>query len=137
MRIVYTAGVWDLLHTGHRNLLQRSKALGDILVVGVVTDDGAAAYKRRPFQDQDMRLGNVRDLRYVDFAVLQDTTDPSHQLRAIRPAMMTHGDDWQQLLQGNETLAELGIQLILLPYTKGVSTSALLAMLAARGEAVT
>jgi len=135
-RIIYTAGVFDLLHTGHRNLLQRSKTLGDMLVVGVVSDAGAEAYKRRPMQDEQTRLGNIRDLRYVDFAVLQETTDPSPVLRVIQPTIMTHGDDWSALLEGNDTLAELGIRLILLPYTHWISTSQLLAYLE-RGAGVT
>lgn len=125
MRIIYTAGVFDLLHTGHRNILRRSRELGDLLVAGVVSDEGAAAYKARPLQDERTRLGNVADLRYVDFALLQATTDPSPILRLLRPWSMTHGDDWSRLLEGNETLAELGIRLILLPYTPGVSSSAL------------
>ena len=137
MRIVYTAGVWDLFHRGHRNCLLRSRDFGDLLVVGVLTDRGAAAYKRRPLQDQETRLSLIRDLRYVDFAVLQETTDPSPILRMLRPAVMTHGDDWKQLLEGNETLAELGIRLALVPYTPGISTSDLITILAARGEAVT
>jgi bifunctional ADP-heptose synthase (sugar kinase/adenylyltransferase) len=110
--------------------------MGDKLIVGVVSDAGAEAYKRRPAQREQARLGNIRDLAYVDFAVIQDTTDPSPVLKVIRPDVMTHGDDWSALLEGNETLALLGIEFRLIPYTHGVSTSALLAYLE-RGEAVT
>src|SRR5690606_26928530 len=57
MRIVYHAGVWDLFHAGHLRVLEQSKKLGDVLIVGVVTDDGAAAYKpRRPVIPQHERL---------------------------------------------------------------------------------
>lgn len=131
MRIVYHAGVWDLFHAGHLSVLERSKALGDLLVVGVVTDDGAAAYKRRPFIPQDERLAIVRALRCVDAAFLQPGTDPSPVLEALdalglRPAVMAHGDDWSELREGMDTLERLGIELVLLPYGEGTGTTGLI-----------
>jgi cytidyltransferase-like protein len=132
-RIVYTAGVWDLLHQGHLNLLTRSKALGEVLVVGVVSDDGTAAYKRRPLHDQRTRLEVIRALRMVDFAVLQPTTDPSLILELLRPAIMTHGSDWSRLREGHETLERLGIDFRVLPYTPGVCSSDLVAACVERG----
>ena len=137
MRIVYAPGCYDLLHEGHRNFLRRSKALGDFLIAGIVTDDGAAAYKRRPVQPEQTRLGNVRDLRYVDLAVLQPGTDPTPVLRSlvrlgIKPDLLTHGDDWQRLREGHETLEELGIGWALVPYTHGVSTTDTIQVMEAR-----
>lgn len=129
MNVIYTAGVFDLLHTGHLRILERSKALGDVLVVGVLTDLGAAAYKPKPpVYNEHARLEMVRSLRCVDSAFLQAGTDPSDVLRALAavgvvPSLMTHGDDWTELREGNETLRELGIRLHLLPYTPDVSTT--------------
>lgn len=134
-RIGYVPGCWDLLHDGHLNLLERARGFVDILVVGVVSDAGAAAYKRRPVQSEDTRLRIMRALRMVDYALMQETTDPSPVLRQLRPHALFHGDDWSVLLEGNETLAELGIEFVLLPYTPGVSTSQLRASLG-RAEAV-
>jgi len=134
--LVYTAGVWDLLHQGHLNLLEGSKALGDLLVVGIVSDSGAAAYKRRPVQPELMRLAIVRALRVVDFAVIQPTTDPTPMLEAIRPCVVTHGDDWERFREGHESLARLGIQFVRLPYTKGISTGRLIRDIAEREAAV-
>lgn len=132
MTIVYAPGCFDILHSGHRNLLRRSKELSDggMLIVGVVSDDGAALYKRRPVQSQDERLGNVADLRYVDRAIIQEATDPTPVLEmldaeGLRPKYLTHGSDWSKLLAGNETLDRLGIRLVILPYTPGISTSLL------------
>ena len=125
MRIIYTAGVFDLLHQGHLNLLEQSRALGDSLVVGVVSDRGTAAYKRPPIQDEETRLRVIRSLRCVDFAMLQPTTDPSPVVKLLRPAIMTHGDDWEHLLQGEDTLYALGVEFVRLPYTPGVSTTIL------------
>src|SRR5690606_5599488 len=71
MRVIYTAGVWDLLHTGHIRFLQASRALGDRLIVGVVSDDGAAAYKRRPIISEHDRFAMINALSCVDIAVRQ------------------------------------------------------------------
>jgi cytidyltransferase-like protein len=134
MKIVYTAGVWALFHAGHLAFLERSKALagfGGKLIVGVLTDDGAAAYKPRPVVHQDERLRIVSALSCVDAAFLQPGTDPSPVLCALdalglRPDLMTHGDDWTQLREGGETLARLGIELVLLPYGPGQGTTGII-----------
>ena len=122
-KIVYTAGVWDLLHRGHLNILDRSKELGDILIVGVLTDDGAAAYKRKPIQDQETRMQVIRSLYCVDLAIFQPDTDPTPQLEIIRPHIFTHGNDWQKLIRGQETIERLGIEFVLIQYTDGISTT--------------
>jgi glycerol-3-phosphate cytidylyltransferase len=138
VRIVYCPGVWDLCHIGHLNILNASKALGDLLVVGVVSDDGAEAYKfRRPVHDEQTRLAVIRALRMVDFAVLQPTTDPTPVLEVIRPHVLTHGSDWEQLREGQETLERLGIEFTLLPYTWGTSSSELIETLVKRGQEAT
>jgi cytidyltransferase-like protein len=126
VRIVYTAGVWDLLHRGHLNLLWESRKLGDILVVGVVTDSGTAAYKMRPPVDPEWkRLTQIRNIPWVDVAVLQDGTDPTAELERFRPDVFTHGDDWARLKQGHETIERLGIDYVSIPYTQGISTTQL------------
>lgn len=130
--IVYTAGVWDLFHTGHLRILERSKELageGGKLVVGVVTDLGAAAYKPTPpINSEHARLEIVDSIEIVDAVFLQPGTDPSPVLVALarvgaRPDLMTHGDDWEHLRIGQETLERLGIDWKLLPYTPDVSTT--------------
>lgn len=136
-RIIYCPGVWDLLHLGHLNILRRSKSLGDKLIVGVVSDEGAAAYKRRPVHDEVTRLEVVKALRMVDAAYIQATTDPTPLLELLRPHVLTHGTDWEQLREGQETLERLGIAFVRLPYTQGVSSSEYIAQLVQRGMEVT
>lgn len=124
--IVYTAGVFDLLHEGHLNVLKLSKKLGDRLIVGVVSDEGTKAYKGKyPVFSEKQRLAYVRALRWVDFAMVQPTTDPTPVIEIVRPHIMTHGDDWQRLKEGHETLERLGVSFILLPYTQGISSTEL------------
>lgn len=125
-RIVMASGVFDLLHVGHVSLLFRAKQLGDVLVVGVLTDAGTEAYKyRRPVDSEADRLAAVRALGCVDVAVLQEETDPTPLLERFRPDVLVHGDDWVELRAGQETVARLGIEWVLLPYTQGVSSSML------------
>ncbi len=123
--IVYTAGVFDMFHIGHLNVLRASKSLGDRLVVGVVSDAGAAQYKRRPLISERDRIEIIRNIRCVDEVYLQPTTDPTPIVEIVRPDIFTHGNDWSKLLRGQETLSRLGIRFVLLPYTHGVSTTEL------------
>jgi glycerol-3-phosphate cytidylyltransferase len=132
--VCYTAGVWDLLHRGHLNMIRRSREMageGGLLVVGVVTDAGTEAYKGiRPAQDERTRLLAVAALPEVGAAFLQPGTDPSPVIRAVAacgacPDVMTHGDDWDRLKEGHETLEELGIAFRTIPYTPGISSTML------------
>jgi len=126
MRVIYTAGVWDLLHRGHLNILWESKRLGDVLVVGVVSDAGCLAYKGfAPVQNSQLRIRNVRELGFVDVVELQATTDPTPLLERYRPDVMTHGDDWEELREGQDTINRLGIEWRLIPYTPGISSTVL------------
>lgn len=126
MIVVYTAGVFDMLHEGHINILKASRKLGDRLVVGVITDTGVEAYKgRRPIQSLGTRIAVLESLKMVDQVLIQPGTDPSPVVSQLRPAIMTHGDDWDRLIQGQETLESLGVAFVLLPYTKGISSTML------------
>jgi len=126
MKVIYTAGVWDLLHRGHLNILWESKRLGDVLVVGVVSDAGCMAYKGfAPVQNSQLRIRNIRELGFVDVVELQATTDPTPLLERYRPDVMTHGDDWEELREGQDTINRLGIEWRLIPYTPGISSTVL------------
>jgi len=126
MRVIYTAGVWDLLHRGHLNILWESKQLGDVLVVGVVSDGGCLAYKGfTPVQNSQKRARMIEALGFVDVVELQPSTDPTPLLERYRPDVMTHGDDWERLREGAETLERLGIEWKLIPYTPGISSTVL------------
>jgi rfaE bifunctional protein nucleotidyltransferase chain/domain len=128
-RVVMASGVFDLLHRGHINLLWRAKSLGDVLVVGVVSDAGTAAYKGRfPVEIFQQRKLAVEQLGFVDVVLYQQGTDPSSLLERIRPDILVHGDDWAHLKEGQATVERLGIDWVLLPYTEGISTTELRAV---------
>lgn len=91
---VYVDMVGDLFHPGHVELLRQARSLGDWLVVGVLSDDVAAAYKRRPIMTLDERVAVLRACRYVD-EVVPDAPDvvTTEFLAAHDISLVVHGDD--------------------------------------------
>ena len=125
-RIVFTSGSWDLFHIGHLNVLERSRALGDMLIVGVSTDELIEDYKGLPpvipFEE---RFRLVQALRCVDLAVKQTVLTEIAQLQQYDVDIVTIGDDWKEKhLDGLEWMkAQPGKEVVYLKYTPGVSTT--------------
>lgn len=126
MVIGYTAGVFDLFHIGHLNLLKNAKGMCDKLIVGVTTDD-LVAYKGKhaliPFED---RLEIVRAIKYVDAVVPQYDMDKLTMCQKLGATVLFVGDDWYGTDKWNEyekTFNEAQIEIIYFPYTKGVSST--------------
>lgn len=125
MIIVYTTGTFDMLHIGHLRILERAKALGDKLIVGVSTDDLVESYKgHRPVIPFEQRLALVSALRCVDVAVPQYDLDKTEALRKIGADVLVVGDDWTKL-QGEEYMRAHGKKVIYLPRTPGISSTIL------------
>lgn len=130
MKKVYVGMSADLIHPGHLNVLREASELGDV-VVGVLTDSAIASYKRLPYMSFDQRAEIVRSLKYVSSVIPQDTLDYSKNLRSIRPDYVVHGDDWKEGIQQKtrqvviDTISEWGGELIEVPYTDGISSTAL------------
>lgn len=125
-RVCYTAGVFDLFHRGHLNLLWASRRMADILIVGVVSDLGCFRYKGvHPHENSQTRIARIARLDFVDVVVLQNGTDPTEHLERFRPNLMTHGDDWARLREGHDTLENLGVEFVTVPYTDGISSTVL------------
>lgn len=128
MKIVYTAGVFDLLHYGHRHILRESREIGDRLIVGVVAD---ASYKGVvPVWGLERRLSEIAGLPEVDLTLVQKSTDPTAVLlqldwMGLRPYAMTHGGDWDRLKEGHETLETLNIQWVQIPMVPDISSTAI------------
>lgn len=126
MLIGYTAGVYDLFHIGHLNLLKNAKAMCDKLVVGVTTDD-LVSYKGKkamiPFED---RIEIVRSIKYVDAAVPQSDMDKLTMCKKLGAQILFVGDDWygtEKWKKYEEEFKQAGIQVVYFPYTKGVSST--------------
>src|SRR3972149_4267462 len=116
-KIIYLGGVFDLFHFGHLSILRRAKELGEVLVVGVLTDDGAAEYKRRPIIPYEQRFAIVKAIKYVNLAVGQPHRDPTPTLRQIRPDTLVHGDDWKEdsVEWGQTWMRKSGGRVVMLP----------------------
>lgn len=126
MTIGYTAGVFDLFHVGHLNLLKNAKGMCDKLVVGVTTDD-LVSYKGKramiPFED---RLEIVRSIRFVDAVVPQSDMDKLTMCKKLGASYLFVGDDWyatEKWESYEREFREAGIKIIYFPYTKGVSST--------------
>lgn len=125
-KVVFTSGSWDLFHVGHLNVLERSKALGSRLIVGVSTDELIADYKGMPpvipFEE---RLAIVASVGCVDLAVKQTILTEVKQLQEHKVDIVTIGDDWKgKYLEGLEWMRKHG-EVVYLPYTAGVSTTSI------------
>ena len=83
--VVYTYGVFDLLHVGHLQLLQEAKALGTKLIVGLFTDEVSKGFKRQPIIPLDQRIEMLKALRFVDEVVSQDELAPDTNLKKYKP----------------------------------------------------
>lgn len=124
--IGYTAGVFDLFHIGHLNLLKNAKGMCDKLIVGVTVDE-LVTYKGKhamiPFED---RIEIVRSIKYVDATIPQYDMDKLTTCKKIGASMLFVGDDWYETKQWQEYEKEFekaGIKIIYFPYTKGVSST--------------
>jgi rfaE bifunctional protein nucleotidyltransferase chain/domain len=125
--IVYAAGAWDMFHVGHLNVLKSAKALGDILIVGVSTDELVYKYKgHHPLLSYEDRSAVVAACRYVDAVVPQRTLEKDEQLQKLDVDILVVGDDWwQEKVRGHDFMIEHGRRVVYLPYTEGRSSSAL------------
>ena len=130
MKTVYLAIAADLLHEGHLNIIKTGAKYGEV-IVGVLTDEAIASYKRLPYMSFDSRRIIVESIKGVSKAVPQYSKDYEDNLRKFRPDYVIHGDDWQNgnlakvRLRVIEILSEWGGELIEVPYTEGISSTTL------------
>ena len=124
--IGYTAGVYDLFHIGHLNLLKNAKGMCDKLIVGVTVDE-LVLYKGKaaliPFED---RAEIVRSIKYVDAVIPQYNMDKLETCKKIRASYLFVGDDWyntDKWKKYEEEFKKEGISIIYFPYTKGISST--------------
>lgn len=127
--IGYTTGVYDMFHIGHLNILRRAKEQCDYLIVGVSTDELVSEYKKKspiiPFEE---RYAIVNSIKFVDKVVPQTTMDKLKAWKELHFDVMFHGSDWKDSDMYNkiiEDFKEVGVEMIFLPHTAGVSSTLL------------
>ena len=129
-KIGYTAGVFDLFHVGHLNLLERCKSMCDRLIVGVCDDDYVENIKHKePVFTENERVRILNALKCVDEAVLVNYEITDNKMLALDKFhfdVLFSGDDWKGTERYNKTeiqFSKLGVSIEYLPYTKGISST--------------
>lgn len=134
MKKVYIGMSADLVHPGHLNVIRKGAELGEV-IVGLLTDQAIASYKRVPFMSFEQRREVVEAIKGVGRVVPQTTLDYVPNLRELRPDYVVHGDDWREGVQRDtrqrviEALSEWGGELVEIGYTQGISSTRLNAAL--------
>jgi glycerol-3-phosphate cytidylyltransferase len=126
MIVGYTTGVFDLLHVGHINLLKNAKALCDVLIVGVTTDELVQYKGTKSLLSFEERIRIVEGIKYVDVVIPQTTIDKVAAWRKLKFDVLFVGDDWYEQpswMEYEANLKEYGARIVYFPYTKGISTT--------------
>ncbi len=124
--VVFTNGCFDIIHGGHIEFLQKAKAKGDLLVVGLNSDASVRAIKGdgRPIKTQKERADILSALRYVDYITIFDETTPKQLISEIRPDILVKGNDYAiDEVVGREIVEGYGARVELIPIVKGLSTT--------------
>ncbi len=132
-RIVFTNGVFDMLHPGHVRLLSRARALGDLLVVGLNSDSSARRLKgqHRPFLPQRERALMLAALESVDYVVVFGQDTPLSLIRSIGPDVLIKGSDWSAAgIVGSDMVKARGGRVVRVALHGGFSTTRLAARIA-------
>jgi D-glycero-beta-D-manno-heptose 1-phosphate adenylyltransferase len=128
-RLVFTNGVFDLLHIGHVRYLAEARALGDALLVAINSDRKVRELKGpgRPVFDQAERAEILAALRNVDYVVVFDDISPRTLIAELLPDVLVKGGDYQlDEIHGREEVEASGGQVISLPFVQGASTTMLI-----------
>lgn len=134
-RLVFTNGVFDLLHPGHVDLLTAARSRGDHLVVGVNTDDSVRRLKgpARPVRSEAERAYVLAALESVDAVVMFGEDTPLELVKAIRPDVIVKGGDYSEsTIVGAREVREWGGEVEIVPLTPGQSTTSIIEKLSGR-----
>ena len=130
-RIVFTNGCYDILHPGHVDLLARARALGDVLILGLNSDDSVRRLGKapdRPVNSFPVRAFVLAHLASVDYVVVFDEDTPFELVRALRPHVLVKGGDWPlDRIVGNDIVQADGGEVYSLPLLPGFSTTSMIA----------
>ena len=124
--VVFTNGCFDLIHGGHIEFLQKARAKGDLLVVGLNSDRSVKAIKGngRPIKGEKERANIISALKSVDYITIFDETTPEEIISEIRPDILVKGDDYDvDEVVGREIVEGYGAKVELIPVVKGLSTT--------------
>lgn len=128
-KIVFTNGCFDILHAGHVQYLNKAKACGDILVVGLNSDRSVRSIKGtpRPLVPQEDRAYIVVSLKAVDYVTIFDEDTPLQLIEYLEPHILVKGGDWSEdTVVGGRSVVEQGGRVQIIPFVEGKSTTNLI-----------
>lgn len=137
-KIVYIAMSADLIHQGHLKIIAEGRKLGKV-IIGLLTDEAIASYKRLPLIAFDERKLIVKNLKGVTEVIAQKTLDYVPNLKKLKPDYVVHGDDWKTGVQKEvrkkviDTISAWGGELVEPKYTEGISSTDLISAVKAQG----
>ncbi|MGE0448407.1 MAG: D-glycero-beta-D-manno-heptose 1-phosphate adenylyltransferase [Vicinamibacterales bacterium] len=135
-RVVFTNGVFDLVHPGHLRYLEHARALGDVLLVGLNSDRSVRANKgpTRPVTPEAERAEILAALECVDGVVIFDEETPYHLIAAIQPDVLVKGADWAaDAIVGRDIVEARGGRVVRIAVEPGHSTTSIVERIKALG----
>ncbi|MBU1099923.1 MAG: D-glycero-beta-D-manno-heptose 1-phosphate adenylyltransferase [Bacteroidetes bacterium] len=125
-RIVFTNGCFDILHSGHVDYLSKAKAVGDILIVAINSDESVRRIKdeKRPILNENDRAFLVQNLKSVDHVFLFNEDTPAKVIKVILPDVLVKGADWDENnIVGRDTVVNNGGSIERIDFVSQLSTS--------------
>ena len=128
-KIVFTNGCFDILHKGHVSYLSQAADLGDILVVGLNSDESVKKLNKgvnRPIQDQDSRALILASLHHVNAVIIFDEDTPADLISKVQPDVLVKGGDWKpEQIIGYDSVKARGGEVVSIEFVPGYSTTAI------------
>jgi rfaE bifunctional protein nucleotidyltransferase chain/domain len=134
-KVVFTNGVFDLIHSGHVDYLSKAKNLGDVLIVGLNSDDSVRRIKgdKRPILKQEERAFILTNLKSVDYVVFFEEDTPEKLISEIIPDILVKGADWAvEKIVGKEIVEKNGGKVINIEFVNDQSTSKIIDLIIQR-----
>jgi len=128
-KIVFTNGCFDIIHLGHIDYLSKAKDLGDILLIGLNTDDSVKRLKgnNRPIKNQQERSVLLASLQFVDGIILFNEDTPYDLIKKIEPDILVKGSDYKkEEIVGADVIKNTGGEIITIDFLEGYSTTSIL-----------
>jgi rfaE bifunctional protein nucleotidyltransferase chain/domain len=134
-KVVFTNGVFDLIHAGHVDYLLKAKVLGDVLIVGLNTDESVESIKgnKRPILKQDERAFIISNLKPVDHVVFFEEDTPEKLISELLPDVLVKGADWEvEKIVGKDIVEKNGGEVKTVEFVNDQSTSRIIELIVTR-----
>lgn len=118
--VVYTSGTFDMLHINHLKMIEYARALGDILIVGINTDELVASYKSMPIIPFEERIALMKAIKGPDIVIPQRSLNHKDKVDKLHFDIFVVGDDWNGKY---DYLKKQGVEVVYFPYGEGISSS--------------